>query len=69
MCGIGLKCDGPVQEVDRLVDLVPRDRRFRRAVEPRDGLHTDALQLGAGIGPCDVDILGPHGLGVVMCEQ
>ena len=69
LLSVGLQVGGTLEEGDSVLDLVARDRGLRCSAEPEAGFRLQALQLFARVRPGDVDIIGPHCLGVVMREQ
>ena len=66
---LGPQLERAVQHRERVLELVPADRELGSPAEPVDGLRAQPLQLGVVARPGQVGVLGPCGLGVVVCEQ
>ena len=67
--GIGLELERPVEQGDRLVDLVAAESQRRRPPSPRHCLSAPPGQLLVPAGPGKVGVFGPDGLEIVVGEE
>ena len=65
----GLELDGAMEEGEPVFDLVATHREIGGAAEPGDGSFAHACDFLVGIGPREVEVVGPNRFCVVVRQQ